>query len=179
MLDKLWQDIPTGKNNAITYTELCSLWQCTERTAREHLHELSLYDNGDDYILIRSSKGKGFYKTDDENEIKAYKKECLNKGRSIFAPVKKINRVLNVNAEQYSLSNNLRVIRESREMKQGEVCKIMKKHYRAFDKSILSKIENSVILPTPHQLLLLSQIYGVEPSELLTVDFILLNYKNA
>lgn len=169
-MDKYWNDIPVEKANAITYPELCDLWECTERAARERLHELSRYDNGDNYILIRSSSGKGFYRTDDEAEIKAYKRECLNKGRSVFAPIKKINRVLNANTEQYNFENNLRVIRESREMKQSEVCKLMKRHDAKFDKSLLSKIENSVVLPTPYQIILLSQIYGVEPLELLNVN---------
>jgi len=96
-----WQQIPIGKQNAITYPQLCAIWNMSERQARKTLHELSLYDNGDQYILIRSSKGKGFYKTDDEHEIEIYKRECLNKGRSVFAPVKKINRVLRDNAKGF------------------------------------------------------------------------------
>lgn len=165
-----WNDIPVGKVNAVTYDELCIMWNCTERTARAILHELSLYDNGDNYILIRSSKGKGFYKTDDETEIQAYKRECLNKGRSVFAPVKKINRVLNANAEQYSLTNNLRVIRESKGLKQCQVCDSMKQYDKAFDKSLLSKMENGVCLPTYYQLTKLAEIYAVQPFELLKVD---------
>lgn len=165
-----WNDIPVGKANAVTYDELRIIWECTERKARAILHELSLYDNGDNYILIRSSKGKGFYKTDDESEIQAYKRECLNKGRSVFAPVKKINRVLNTTAEQYSLINNLRVIRESKGLKQCQVCDVMKRYDRAFDKSLLSKMENGVCLPTYYQLEKLAEIYAVEPLDLLRVD---------
>lgn len=170
-LDTFWEDIPVGKENAITYAELCELWHCTERAARGILHELSSYDNGDDYILIRSSSCKGFYKTDNPEEMQAYKKECLNKGRSIFAPVKKINRVLNANVEQYSLTNNLRVIRESRGLKQGEVCKLLKQLTRekVIDKPLLSKMENGVILPTPKHVAILAQIYGVEPFELIEI----------
>lgn len=171
MLNKYWEDIPVGKANALTYAELCELWQCTERGARDILHKLSSYDNGDDYILIRSSKCKGFYKTDDEAEIKAYKKECLNKGRSIFAPVKKINRVLNANVEQYSFTNNLRVVRESRGLKQGQVCKMLKQQARdnVIDKPLLSKMENGVVLPTPKHVTILAQIYGVEAFELFDI----------
>ena len=165
-----WNDIPVGKENALSYSSLCFIWNCTERTARAILHELSLYDNGDNYILIRSGKCKGFYKTDDEDEIQAYKRECLNKGRSIFAPVKKINRVLNANAEQYSLSNNLRAIRESKGLKQCTICNIMKQYDKAFDKSLLSKMENGVCLPTYYQLSKLADIYGVQPFELLNAD---------
>lgn len=165
-----WNDIPVGKENAITYETLCAIWNCDTRTARAILHELSVYDNGDDYILIRSGKCKGFYKTDDESEIKAYKRECLNKGRSIFAPVKKINRVLKANTEQYSLTNNLRVVRESKGLKQCQVCNVMKRYDRAFDKSLLSKMENGVCLPTYYQLSKLAEIYAVQPFELLNTN---------
>lgn len=174
-LNNYWEDIPIGKENAVTYAKLCELWQCRERAARDILHKLSGFDNGDNFVLIRSSRCKGFYRTDDESEIKAYKKECLNKGRSIFAPVKKINRVLNTNGTQYSFENNLRVVRESVGLTQWQVCKQMKKYNKGFDKSLLSKIENSVILPTPYQINILSQIYGVEPLKLIDVEFILPN----
>lgn len=165
-----WNDIPVGREKAVEYDYLCALWQCNTRQARAILHELSLYDNGDNYILIRSGGCKGFYKTDDENEIRAYKRECLNKGRSVFAPVKKINRVLSENTEQYSLLNNLRVIREDKGITQKEVCKRMKKFDRAFDKSLLSKMENGVCLPTYYQLSKLAEILDCEPSELLAAE---------
>lgn len=165
-----WNDIPVGKQNAVTYEVLQKIWNCDKRKARAILHDLSRYDNGDNYILIRSSKCKGFYKTDDEAEIAAFKRECLNKGRSVFAPVKKINRVLNAKSDQYSLTNNLRVIRESKGIKQRHVCDIMKRYDRAFDTSLLSKMENGVCLPTFYQLAKLAEIYDVEPRELVLID---------
>lgn len=169
-IETYWNDIPVGKQNAVTYDELCAMWNCDSRKARAILHELSAYDNGDDYILIRSSACRGFYKTDDEAEIKAYKRECLNKGRSVFAPVKKINRVLNTDARQLSIENNLRVIRESKGLRQIDVCAEMLKNGFAIDKSLLSKMENSICFPTPRQLLVLAQIYGCEPRELIAAD---------
>lgn len=165
-----WNDIPVGKENAADYERLCAIWECDKRKARAILHELSLYDNGDNYILIRSGGCKGFYKTDDESEITAYKRECLNKGRSVFAPVKKINRVLSADAEQLSLTNNLRVIRESKGLKQSQVCAVMKRYDRTFDKSLLSKMENGVCLPTYYQLSKLAEIYAVKPFELIQAD---------
>lgn len=165
-----WGDIPVGKENAVTYDDLCKKWNCNERKARAILHELSICDNGDNYILIRSSKGKGFYKTDDEDEIQAYKRECLSKGRSVFAPVKKINRVLNADAEQFSIENNLRVIRESKGLKQCDVCDIMKQYDKSFDKSLLSKMENGVCLPTYYQLAKLAAIFDCEPADIMKAD---------
>ena len=162
-----WEEIPVGKENAVSYQDLIDMWGKNKREIRKTLHELSTFDNGDNYILIRSSKGKGFYRTDNEADIKAYKKECLNMGRNVFAPIRKINRVLNQNGTQINFENNLRVVRESKGLKQSEVCKQMKRFDRAFDKSMLSKMENGVCMPTPYQTILLSQIYGVEPLELI------------
>ena len=169
-LELYWSEIPVGKENAVTYPELMQLWNKGEREVRALLHELSLFDNGDDYILVRSSNCKGFYKTDDFKIISLYKKECLNKGKSIFAPVKKINRILAANREQMSVDNNLRVVRETKNLKQNEVCKKMKEYDRQFDKSLLSKMENGVCLPTLFQLSKLAAIYGSEPFELIATD---------
>ena len=178
-LDIYWNDIPVGKSNAVTYDELNALWGSNTRQTRAILHELSSYDNGDNYILIRSGQCKGFYKTDDEAEITAYKRECLNKGKSVFAPVKKINRVLNANGEQYSFDNNLRVVRESKGLSQRQVCDIMSQYITAFDKPLLSRLENGVILPTPHMLLKLAEIYAVQPFELITGELFTATAKTA
>ena len=95
----------------------------------------------------------------------AYKRECLAKGRSIFAPVKKINRVLNENDEQFSLINNLRVIREKCGLTQTEVCE--KVNDIGLDNFLLSKMENNICLATDYQLRRLAQIYGCTAHELI------------
>lgn len=166
-----WNDIPVGKENALYYEDLCYMWGMTERNVRHTLHDLSLYDNGDDYILIRSAGGKGFYRTDDTEEIAAYKRECLNKGRSIFAPIRKINRVLNANGNQFTLSNNMRVIRESAGMRQKDVCERMQERgFFYMDVPTLSKMENGVCLPTGAQLVYLAEIYACEPSDIIPAE---------
>lgn len=168
-----WNDIPVGKENAVSYVTLCACWGVNKRTARAILHNLSLYDNGDNYILIRSSKnGGGFYKTDDPEELKAFKKECLNKGRSNFAPVKKINRVLNSLSDdlQVSFFNNLRTARLTAGLKQEDVVKEMQRFDARFNVAILSRFENGICLPTPYQLAQLARIYGVQPHELVRMD---------
>lgn len=101
MLETYWQQIPIGKENAITYQQLCELWKMSERSVRHKLHDLSYYDNGDEYILIRSSHGKGFYRTDNVEEIERYKQECTNRARHTFAPLRKIRRVLLTNSTQH------------------------------------------------------------------------------
>lgn len=172
-----WNDIPVGKENAVTYETLCARWGVDRRAVRKILHDLSLYENGDDYILIRSSKnGGGFYKTDDRDEMRAYRKECLNKGKSNFAPVKKINRILNSDADalQGSIFNNLKAVRLSQGLKQTDVVDKMRAVDPHFDVSMLSKFENGVCIPTPYQLARLAQIYGVQPRELIAIEDTLL-----
>ncbi len=172
-LELYWNDIPNSKNEAVSYLNLIMWWNVNEREVRRILHELSRYDNGDNYVLIRSGKCKGFYKTDDREQIERYKQECLNKGRSVFAPIKKINRILAANETQYSLINNLRVIREDRNLKQSAVCAYMQVYDGAFDVSMLSKMENGVCLPTPFQLTKLAELYECEPTDLVFAELYL------
>ncbi|MBR4152070.1 MAG: helix-turn-helix transcriptional regulator [Selenomonadaceae bacterium] len=170
-LEIFWAEIPVGRENAATYAELCAAWDKDERSVRSILHELSAFDNGDNYILIRSGKHKGFYKTDDLEEIIAYKQECLNKGRSVFAPVKKCNRVLRMNKDQFSFENNLRVMREGLNMTQKVVCYLMRKNCDPhFDVAMLSKMENGICFPTPFQLVTLAEIYRCAPRDLIDTE---------
>lgn len=168
-----WQSIPTEKENAITYEKLMSEWNLSRRAVRRILHELSVIDNGDNYVLIRSSKTKGFYKTDNIREILLYKQECLNRGRRIFQAIKKINRVVysEDNASQITIQNNLRNVRESLEMTQQFVCDKMKQYDENFDVPMLSKMENGVCLPTPYQRAWLASIYKTTPEFLIDYDF--------
>lgn len=169
-LEQYWNDLPIGRENAIAYPTLCVMWGRDERTVRGILHELSLYDNLDNFVLIRSGKRKGFYKTDDEEEIAAYRRECLSKGKSIFAPVRKCNRILKQGGGQVDMFNNLRTTRERWGLKQKDVCNVMRHYDRYFDVSLLSKMENGACLPTPYQLSKLAEIYGCMPSELVAID---------
>lgn len=168
--------IPIGKENAISYPLLCLNWKVDEREARRIMHELSLYDSGDEFILIRSSKSAGFYRTDDREEIKKYRLECLNKGRSCFAPVKKINRILKddlITSNTINFFNNLKNIRLAKGLKQTEVIEKLKEIEPSVDVSLLSKFENSVCVPTPTQLIKLASIYECSPSELISLnDFV-------
>ena len=170
-LELFWNDIPTERREAVTYPVLQMWWGLNEREVRRALHELSGFDNGDNYVLIRSGKTKGFYKTDNRNEIESYKRECLNKGRSVFAPIKKINRILKSNITQFSLSNNLRVTRETLRFTQKEVCAYVKEFDIHFDEPMLSKMENGFCLPTPLQLSKLAEFYGCHPAELVETEF--------
>lgn len=169
--EEFWNSIPVGKENAIEYEDLCIRWGVKDRVARKILQELGKCDNGDNYILIRSSTGKGFYRTDEAETIMRFKKECLNKGRSIFAPIKKINRVLHTQEDmQFDICNNLRVVRIGLNIKQTAVVKYVRQFDKRFDVSLLSKMENGLIIPHPLHLRCIADFYGCEPSELICMD---------
>lgn len=89
-----WQSLPIGRENAVSYDGLRVMWNTSKRGARAILHDLAVQDNGDNYVLIRSSHGVGFYKTDDALEIKAYRKECMSRGAQILLATLKCDRVL-------------------------------------------------------------------------------------
>ena len=171
-LELYWSEIPVGRENAVSYDILCGLWGKDKRTVREILHQLSRYDNGDDLILIRSSSGAGFYRTNDPADIKAYRAECLNRGRNTLAPLKKIDRVLAPEDCQLNIENNLRAVRTACKLSAKEVCEAMQLICSdpAFDTPMLSRMENGKCLPTPRQLAYLAQIYGCTPSELVNTD---------
>lgn len=172
-----WRTIPVGKENAITYPRLEMLWGVGERRVREMLAELSRYDNGDNYILIRSSGSAGFYRTDDPDDIAAYKRECHSRATKTFAPLKKINRVLRgldvAGGINYSLLNNIQCKRQERGLSQADVCRRLRDMGIMSDVSLLSKIENGYALPTPAQLSAMADVFACDPSELVGIDYAL------
>lgn len=172
-LERYWQSIPVGKDNAITYPRLELVWRMSERKVRMMLAELSGYDNGDDFILIRSSRGGGFYRTDDPDDIAAYKRECRSRAIKTFAPMRKINRVLSkldAGSINCSLFNNIQNVRRERGMSQVDVCNCLRDLGIPSDVSLLSKIENGHAMPTPAQLSAMALIFHCEPFELVAVE---------
>ena len=117
-LAKYWRDIPNDDDiinamkNAdfdtwpVLYTDLCEKWHCSARRVRDILAALSWYDNGDEYILIRSSSNCGFYKSKKPEVIAAYRREVYNRAMNTLKPLKKIKRVLNRN-EQITIDDLL------------------------------------------------------------------------
>lgn len=170
-LDKYWYSIPVGRENAVTYHQLEGRWEMSERQVRKTLAELSSFDNGDKYILIRSSAHKGFYRTDNLDEIEAYKRECRSRAIKTFAPLKKISRVTrDAAAVNYNFFNNLRMMRTDQGIKQSEICKLLADRGIPLDVSVLSRIESGYVLPTPALLSALADILHCEPYELVAME---------
>lgn len=90
---KYWNDIPIGAKNAVSYEELSAKWHRTHRGVRKILELLGTADTGDDYILIRSSHGRGFFRTKDRRLIHRYRKEVINRANNVLKPLNKIYKV--------------------------------------------------------------------------------------
>jgi hypothetical protein len=89
------EDIPIGPENAISRRALAKKWNTDDRTAREIIARLRESDNGDRYVIVSHSGGKGgYYRTNDPILIRNYYNETMNRARSTFKPLKKVRRVL-------------------------------------------------------------------------------------
>ena len=89
-------DIPIGAENAITRAELARKWGVNDRTARERIAALRADDNGDGYVIVSHSRGgvRGYYRTNDTENIQRYTNEVHRRAVNTFLPLRKARRVL-------------------------------------------------------------------------------------
>lgn len=96
-----YEDIPVGRENAITRKELAEKWGVSDRKARQIIARLRADDNGDEYVIVAFSSGKGYFRTKNIREIRRFNHEMRKRARNTFAPLKKARRILrNVEDEQ-------------------------------------------------------------------------------
>ena len=175
MLKKMYESIPIGKENAISKERLQMLWGFTnERAVRKTIAELRKIDNGDNFIIASTSGCKGFYKTDDPEEILKYKRETLNRAKHTFAPLGKVNRILMESDTQleFASPNKLREAREAAGLKAKDVIPIIQKYDPNFNKVTMSMIENNKAYPTALQLKLMSRLYKQSTTELVGMEIV-------
>ena len=87
-------DIPVGRDFAITRAELARKWGVSDRKARDMIARLRSADNGDNLVIVSHSSGKGYYRTNNPAEIEHFVREMTKRARNTFAPLKKARRVL-------------------------------------------------------------------------------------
>lgn len=167
MLIDYYNDLPIGRNNAATKETLMCKWNTSERGVRKIISELRAFDFGDDYIIVSLSTVKGYFRTNDIEEIKAFKKEVTNRGRHTFIPLRKVNRILN---QQYT--NNLQEIRKAKGITNTQAVEFVRQADPYFDKALLSKIENGRCGPTNLQLMKLAELYETTPEELVGLSVV-------
>lgn len=89
-----YEDIPIGRENAITREELAYKWGVSDRLARHMIAKLRAEDNGDEYIIVAYSSRRGYYRTKEKEEIQHFERETSKRAWNTYAPLKKARRVL-------------------------------------------------------------------------------------
>ena len=167
-----YESIPLGKENAISKFALAQLWNTSVREARRKVMLLRMEDNGDDFVIVSTSKSAGYYRSDNRDDIRSFKEEMSNRAKHTFRPIRKASRILGVDEQQYSFTNNLKMCRLEARLWGDTVVLELRKLDPRFDKSILSRIENGLCMPTPIQLQVLSRLYHKSIEELVGVTII-------
>jgi hypothetical protein len=95
-LTALEQDIPIGKDSAISRKQLSKLWGVNDRTAREIIAKMRADgEGGDGYVIVSFSSGDGgYYRTNDRDEILHFVNEMTNRARSTFLSIRRARRAL-------------------------------------------------------------------------------------
>lgn len=173
-LEEMYYSIPIGKENAVSKERLAEMWGYkTERAVREKIAEMRAIDNGDNYVIVSLSNNKGYYRTDDANEIMAFKNEVTSRAKHTFIPLKKVNRVLlDLDSKQLEMvpPNRLKEAREAAGLQAKEVIPIIQQYDASFNKVTMSLIENDKALPTARQLAIMSKLYKQSPAELIGME---------
>lgn len=173
-LKEMYESIPVGKENAVSKEQLAIMWGYkTERWVRKAIENMRAEDNGDEYIIVSSSHNKGFYRTNNIDEILEYKRETTNRACNTFLPLKKVNRIL---AEMDDIQlelvppNRLREAREAAGLKAKDVIPIIQQYDPSFNKVTMSLIENNKALPTARQLAVMSRLYKKSTADLIGME---------
>lgn len=94
-LYEYYRSIPIGKSNAVSRGQLCSMWGTNDRTVRLIIADIrsNCRRLGMAYYVLSDSHGKGYWKSGDHAEIRAFNAQMLSRIMSILPALE--------NAKQY------------------------------------------------------------------------------
>ena len=75
--------IPVGRENAISRRDLCRITGLSDRQVRREIAQLRLQDFDDDMVIVSTSRGRGYYLTDNIGDIVTYIADMSARIRSI------------------------------------------------------------------------------------------------
>ena len=96
-------DIPIGAANAISRTDLKTIWNLSDRDMRDEVAAKRTEDDGTDYVIISSSGRVGYHRSDDEVEIRRMMAE--NEAR--IKSLKKANEIAQIKLDRKKLREGL------------------------------------------------------------------------
>ncbi len=76
------EDIPVGRENAISRKNLAAFWGVSDREARRIVSALRTIDDGTDYVIVSVSRFSGYYRTNNPDEIDHFRNEMVKRIRS-------------------------------------------------------------------------------------------------
>ena len=82
--------IPFGRENAVTRTELRRITGKSDRKIREEIEQA----RREGHIIINNQDGRGYYRTDDPDEIAREYRQLRRRAMSILAQQKHMRRLL-------------------------------------------------------------------------------------
>lgn len=93
------EDIPFGRECAITRAELAALWGVTERDVRRIIARMRR-EEASDAILSSTRRPAGFWRSVDAGEIGDFIREMESRARNTFGVLEGARRVLRVSEEE-------------------------------------------------------------------------------
>ena len=167
-----YNELPIGRERALTRRQLAELWGMSERQVRYKIAELRSIDNGDDYIIFSSSDRAGYYRSNDPHERRAFISETKSRAINTFKPLRKANRIeRDSDTRQMSLTNNLKQMRTAAGIKGADMVRKLEAEGFYMDVALLSRIENGFVLPTPAMADQMAKIIGCEAEEIFFAEF--------
>lgn len=93
------KDIPVGRENAISRSDLAKLWGVSDRIVRRRIAELRCQESPDGTFPVSHSQGgvKGYYRTDKPDEIRHFIHEARKRARNTAKPIEYARRALAMN----------------------------------------------------------------------------------
>lgn len=165
-----YNDIPIGRDKAISKDALTSLWGISERGVRKIVQDLRSDDNGDNFIIVSFSQGAGYFRSDDPEIIRAFVTETEGKAASTLAPLRKAKRILrqssDTSGKQLVIKCKLEEYRLMSDFKQSQLVREVQKKHPGFDRMTLSKAENGHIILTPAVLSTVCELLMCTPDQI-------------
>lgn len=93
------EDIPFGRDNAITRSDLARLWNVSERDVRRVIARMRK-EHAPDAILSSTRRPAGFWRSREPEEIETFLREMESRARNTFGVLEGARMVLRVADEQ-------------------------------------------------------------------------------
>lgn len=172
MLERYWDDIPTGKENAISRAALMRKWNKSDREVRRIICDLRNDERFGDAVICSSHRNEGYFKSTEPAHIAQFIKETRNRAINTLKPAKNAARVLRIlqTGEGQTVQGNLlcclRDIRKAARVSQVEFEQAMRQRYGEFNRVVLSAVENGTVVMTDEQTQYAAEVLHCDPGDI-------------